>query len=1164
MHMSSLKTTHRWTVAAPHPALEDKLAAGLSVPPLVARIMASRGIASVEEGKLFLTPSLERDWASPALIPGLPEVADRVEAAVRASEVIAVFGDFDVDGITSTCLLTEALQRLGATVRPFIPHRFDEGYGLSRASLDRLIEETSPSLVVTVDNGIAAAEEVGYLRERGIDIVVTDHHEPADLVPRDIPVADPKLAAEGPSRELAGAGVALKLVQLLGERLGAPELWRSLTEVAALGTVSDMMTLTPENRALVADGIAHMRATARPGYVALAALTRTDLATITADALSFSLIPRLNAAGRMADPSLALRVLMATDAVEAARLAAQLEEVNQQRRAIEAELTADAERRVAATYDGGRVIVVGGEGWHEGVKGIVASRLTNRYHVPALLFSIEDGVARGSGRSVGRVNLFEAVERCSDLLIRFGGHAGAVGVTCAAENLDALRERLGAVLAELDADAFEDRGEIAATVGLSELDIATIEQISLLEPFGQGNRVPLLAATGVTMTDRAQVGRSGDHMRFTVTDGVSRVPAIMFRVPDIERLSACDTVVDVVFEAVAERWQGRVKSKLMVKDILCRSCEDAPASGAPSAADAGDAAATGSHAPASSDAMAAAGQAAPVQGVPAPAAGAVSSARRAGAAAPVSDSAPVPAGCRPAAPASTSGRAAVPLAPAPDAARRQALAQLPYDELTRSLLHAFIGAARPHEAQLQALEALRCGRNVLAVMGTGRGKSLIFQVHAVREAIARGRASVFVYPLRALVADQSFHLMQALAKLGVRAAVLTGETPTAGRDRIFSQLAGGRVDIVLTTPEFLAIHRARFAAAGRVGFVVIDEAHHVAQAKAGERPAYLEMPAVLAALGSPRVLALTATAAPETADEIARLLPVEELVVDEAVRENLSVDDGRESASRENRLVSIVAGGEKCVVYVNSRDQAQALCRTLRRRVPELAASIGFYHAGLERTRRLEAEQAFRAGDLTCIVSTSAFGEGVNLPDIRHVVLYHMPFGSIEFNQMSGWAGRDGQPAQVHLLFCTRDARINERLLDAAAPERAELVTLYRALQTMGRRQRGGSGTASFVASDLDIAQMCLAVDARTPVEERAVAAALAIFEELGFLHQARVDAGHRIEMAESPGHVDLNSSILYLEGLHARCEFAAFRRWALEAPAHDMLARINRPITPR
>lgn len=216
--------------------------------------------------------------------------------------------------------------------------------------------------------------------------MVTDHHEPADLVPQQIPVTDPKIDAEGPSRELAGAGVALKLVQVLGERLGKPKLWRSFTEIAALGTVSDMMTLTPENRALVADGIAHMRTTTRPGYVALAAVTRTDLSTITADALSFSLIPRLNAAGRMADPTLALDLLLARDANEAARLAASLEQINQERRAIEAELTEQAEALVQRTYDGGRAIVVGGEGWHEGVKGIVASRLVNRYHVPALLF----------------------------------------------------------------------------------------------------------------------------------------------------------------------------------------------------------------------------------------------------------------------------------------------------------------------------------------------------------------------------------------------------------------------------------------------------------------------------------------------------------------------------------------------------------------------------------------------------------------------------------------------------------------------------------------------------------------------------------------------------------------------------------------------------------
>ena len=1101
--MASLKTSRRWTVAQNDPNLEQRLSHELGVAPLVARIMVARGIRTPEEGRLFLTPSLERDWADPAIIPGMAEVADRIERALDERESIAVFGDFDVDGITSTCLLTEALRTMGAMVHPFIPHRFEEGYGLTSAALTRVAEECHPSLIVTVDNGIAAREEVEQLTALGIDIAVTDHHEPSDLVPRGIPVADPKLAAESPSRELAGAGVALKLVQVLGARRGMPDLWRSYTEIAALGTVSDMMPLTPENRALVADGIAHMRATSRPGYLALAGISRTDLATITADALSFSLIPRLNSAGRMADPTLALDLLLATDAVEAGRLAAELEQINQERRDIEAKLTDEAMALVERTYDGGRVIVVGGEGWHEGVKGIVASRITNRYHVPVLLFSIADGVARGSGRSVGSVNLFDAVEQCSDLLIRFGGHAGAVGVTVEADRLDDLRARLSDVLGRLPAEDFEDKHEVAATVSLSELDIDTIEQIGRLEPFGQGNKVPLLAATGVTMCDRAQVGRGGEHMRFTATDGVSSVPAIMFRVPDIAERVCCDSVVDLVFEAVAEHWQGRVKPKLMVKDILCHSCDSPDAS---------------EH---------------------------EETERR------------LEEACR----VNAAPREADPVL-ALD--RRSILSQLSYDELTRTLIHAFIGTARPHRAQVEALDALAAGENVLAVMGTGRGKSLIFHVHAAREALARRRASVLVYPLRALVADQSFHLISALADLGLRVVVLTGETLGPARDRAFARLARREVDVILTTPEFLVVNGRRFAEAAGIGFVVIDEAHHAGLARGGERSAYLDIPEVLKGLGGPTVLAATATADDRVCDEIRRLIPIDRVIVDDTVRENLELEDERDLSSRENRLVSIVATGEKCVVYVNSREQSMSLARMLRRRAPELAASIAFYNAGLPREDRRRVEDAFRSGALSCIVSTSAFGEGVNLPDIRHVVLYHMPFGSIEFNQMSGRAGRDGKPARIHLLYSTRDARINERLLDSAAPEREELVTLYRALQTMWRANRSRTGEDSFQASDLDIAQMCLAIDARRPVEERMVSCGLAVFEELGFARVTGADERRRIQMTEHPGRVDLTCSIRYLEGLHARMEFAAFRSWALSAPASDMLDRVNKPITPR
>ena len=1069
---------------------------GCHVPAIVARTLAARGIVTVEEARRFLTPSLERDWADPLLIPGMGEAADRVERALDAGESIAVFGDFDVDGMSATCLLTLALRELGGKVQPYIPNRFGEGYGLSRDALARVIEGCHPDLIVTVDNGIASRAEVDWLKTQGIDVVVTDHHEPAELVPEGVPVTDPKLEEHNVSRELAGAGVALKLAQELGRRKGAPGLWRAYTEVATLGTISDMMLLEGENRALVADGIACMRNTRRPGIVALAATAGVDLATITSDDLPFSLVPRLNAAGRMGTTDVAFDLLLTSDPARAAQLAARLEQVNTERREIEAQLTDEAMAKVEATYDGGRVIVVGGEGWHEGVKGIVASRLTNRYHVPALLFSIEDGIARGSGRSVGKVNLFDAVERCSDLLIRRGGHAGAVGVTIEASKLDEFRRRLSAVLSELPAEDLEDTDEVAATVDLSELNIETIEQISRLEPFGQGNKVPLLAAEGVTMCDRAVVGKTGEHMRFVATDGAASVPAIMFRVPQIDKLINCDSAVDLVFEAVAEHWQGRVKPKLMIKDVLVRDttapCVDDPACELR-------------------------------RGVQ-----------------------PADCGLR------------------LESRKRETLAQLSYTELTRSLIHSFIGSNQPHRAQVEALDALADHKSVLAVMGTGRGKSLIFHVHAAREAVLRGRASIFVYPLRALVADQAYHLSSTMAALGIGVGVLTGETVEAARDDVFAGLASGRTGIVLATPEFLSIHRDRFARSGRIGFVVIDEAHHAGLAKGGDRSAYLDMPDILKALGDPVVMAATATATAPVVAELARVLPITSTVVDETVRENLQLEDDRDLASRENRLVSIVATGEKTVIYVNSRDQSVALAKTLRKRVPDCATHIAFYNAGLARSDRRRVEEAFRDGSLSCIVSTSAFGEGVNLPDIRHVVLYHMPFGAIEFNQMSGRAGRDGQPAVIHLLYSSRDARINERLLDCYAPERDELVTLYRALQTMWRSNRGKTGDDSFCASDIDIAQMCLAIDARTPVDERSVASGLGIFEELGFCRVSGFDDTRRIAMAENPGRVQLSRSIRYLEGLRSRMEFSAFRSWALDSCASDMLAKVNRPIVPR
>ncbi|MBP3883736.1 MAG: single-stranded-DNA-specific exonuclease RecJ, partial [Olsenella sp.] len=1178
--MPGILDSRKWAVLPQDPQAERRIADGCGVSRIVARTMVARGIDSIEAARAFLSPSLERDWADPLLIPGMADVANRVERAVADGERIAVFGDFDVDGMSATCLLTLALRELGASVFPYIPDRFGEGYGLSAEALLRVMERCHPDLIVTVDNGIAAKKEVEWLLSRGVDVAVTDHHEPAELVPVGVPVTDPKLERDCSSRELAGAGVALKLVQELGRRLGRSDLWRSYTEVATLGTISDMMLLEGENRALVADGVANLRHTRRPGIVALAATAGVDLSSITADELPFSIIPRLNAAGRMGSVEVAFDLLITNDPAEAAVLAAKLEQTNAERRETESSLTEEAMSKVEKGYRGGRSVVVWGEGWHEGVKGIVASRITNRYHVPSIVFSVKDGVARGSGRSVGSVDLFRVVEQCSDLLVRFGGHAGAVGVTCKEDMLPAFASRLESVLEGLEDEEFEDRGEVTALVELSEMSVSGIESLEVLQPFGQGNKKPLFAVRGVTMRNRARVGQTQNHLRFVATDGFGSVQAIMFRVPDIERASNCESAVDLVFEPVNETWQGRTKPKLMVRDILYRdevahglgerslSAGAGPSEDAPSLADELFAHAESTL---SRDEYASIGDAwsfmTKVVGVSFegrqevvrklsagealrvvrdaanevdPCAIAIETTdgvrvgylRRqiAGVLAPIIDG-----GARYSArveevTGGTDGRSSLGLnvevtrlddegeqgdAAGSGARVRERLSQLGTDELTDELTRSMIGDHSLLPAQKAAIDRLAEGRSTLCVMATGRGKSLIFHIHAAREALLRNRASVFVYPLRALVSDQSFHLADSFGRLGMTVRVLTGETSASGRDETFASLADGSVDVLLTTPEFLTIHVGRFAASGRISFVVVDEAHHAGSAKGGNRSAYLSMPNVLDALGRPVALAVTATAADDVSSEICRLLSIaeEDVVVDASVRENLLLRDYRDLPDREAALVSIVSTGMKTVVYVNSREQSVSLARMLRRSVVELGQRIAFYNAGLSRDDRSRVEAAFRSGDLSCIVSTSAFGEGVNLPDIRNVVLYHMPFGSVEFNQMSGRAGRDGQDARVYLLFGPRDARINERIIGSSAPERSELVVLYRTLRSIASQTALDSGDASFTMTNAAIAQRAFDLDARTHFDEHSVSCGISVFGELGFLETSGYGSARRIRM---------------------------------------------------
>ena len=1107
--------TAQFKVNAADPQAVARLQEQFGLPRFIASIMAARGIVDSEQADLFLHPSLDRDWHNPYDMPGLEGVVEALEEAIRGRRHIVVFGDFDVDGVSATAVLTRALRALGGYATPFIPRRFEEGYALSAAAYER-VKKLDPELIVTVDCGIACKAEVEAILADGVSVVVTDHHEPPEQCPTGVPLVDPKTDPACPSSILAGVGVALKVVQALGGRFGYPHLWRNYTDLATLGTVADLMPMRDENRALVTEGIAQINGNPRPCLAALLGQAGVAGKQLGATDLSFSVIPRLNAAGRLGDAQVALDLLMTDDFDTACTLAAQLEATNDKRRTIEAELSEVARVRAAEVYRGQRALVVAGCGWHEGVKGIVASRLVHTYGVPCLLFTIDGDEARGSGRSIGQVNLFKAIESTEDLLTRFGGHEAAVGVTLPAAKLDEFAERLCAYMDTLPEDDFHPLVEIDACVSLDELTIDNIERMQALAPFGQENNIPCLLARDVMLGNARAVGAEKNHFSCTLSDGQASVAGIMFHCTDIEQLLKTDSLVNAAFEVQIDEWRGRRSVKAMLKSLSpAQACAALEA-----CLDPGNCRFV-SDLYATSDEELCADQ--------------------------------------------VESPADVESYEADRVANRQAWerrAAAEPDRLMTDIVRALIGNAPLHDKQREVLEHLAAGRSTMCVMATGRGKSLIFHVHAARCALRDHVTSVFVYPLRALIADQAFHLNNALSRFGITTSVLTGESSPEERRSIYASIAQGECDIVLTTPEYLSIHVDDFAASGRIGFVVIDEAHHIGLAKAGARPAYREFDRIVTELGNPTVLALTATASSAVARDIANLLPLETCVYDQSERANLQVDDRRGLKTRDDYLANLVATGEKTVIYVNSRISSVQLARVLRQKVPQVALMIGFYNAGLSRDERARIEEMFRTGHLSVLIATSAFGEGVNIPDIRHVVLYHLPFNEVEFNQMSGRAGRDGEPAGIHMLYARKDASINEGILADQTPDRDRMAQVYRALRDL-QRESGGNGF--FTVSDMQVAER--ASKRGHPVSRDSVECAVAVFRELGLIETRTASAGEeakrQIHVIVGADKVELEHSVRYREGLDEQAVFHTFKDWALYETADALQQRIAKPILP-
>ena len=547
-----------------------RLVHDLGVHAVTAQVLTRRGLSDPEEARRFLRPGPDQ-LHDPFLFRDMREAVGLITTAIRAERRIAVYGDYDVDGVTATAVLMRTLQLLCADVTAFIPDRIREGYGLSAEALLRLHDEGC-GLVVTVDNGTSRADEIAAARAHGLDIVVTDHHEPGDALPR-CPVINPKRRdTTYPFAALAGCGVAFKLATALAEETGRNNtdafrrLLPDLLALVAIGTVADVVPLVNENRSLVALGLKALQATRAPGLRALIEVARCTRKPITPSDIGFRLGPRINAAGRLGSAGLALDLLMCHDDKIAAQLAKRLDDGNRERQQVQREQWEQASERARAMLEERSLpaLVMSDPGWHPGVIGIVAARAAETFHVPAALISVEGDESRGSARSFGHVRLHEALAECSAHLLSHGGHAAAAGFTLKTKDIEPFNEAfLAAVAAQ--GDAPDEPRRVDAELPIDAISVPLASELELLAPFGAGNREPLFCAYNVRAAGRSKrVGNQERHLSFYAATDRRSVRAVAFNQADREDLLA--NRFDLAF--VLRRREGPDPVEIVVRDIV--------------------------------------------------------------------------------------------------------------------------------------------------------------------------------------------------------------------------------------------------------------------------------------------------------------------------------------------------------------------------------------------------------------------------------------------------------------------------------------------------------------------------------------------------------------------------------------------------------------------
>ena len=579
MYFKASHIEKRWREVPVDAGVSADIARDLRCSAIVADLLARRCIESAEDGKRFLDPNL-RDLVDPDLLPGIDAAADQIVEAIRTRKSVTIYGDYDVDGVSSTALLSEFFRFAGHEARTYIPQRLGEGYGMNSDAVRRIAADGT-DVIVTVDNGSSAVEEIELAQSLGMSVVVTDHHVPSDPLPKPDAFVNPMLpGSRYPFPQLAGVGVAFKVVWAIARRFSrsrkvSREFREFMTKAlgfVALGTICDVVPLRGENRILASYGLRALDDGMTPGLRALAGLVRrgSRRRPLEASDVGFRIGPCINSAGRLGDAADALELLTTPDEGRAAEVLRQLVRQNERRRRIEKKIHVQARSQVLENVDLGldRAVVVAGEGWHPGVIGIVAARLVDEFYRPTLLISLDGDTGKGSARSIPQVKIRDAIARVGDCLRRFGGHAQAAGLTIASDRVGEFRELLNQAI-EVEPEEMIPEVEIDGEYDLLEWTPKLLREIQKLAPFGSGNREPLFVSHDVEIVGSPRLlGRDAKHLSFIVRQGKCKVRAVAFGMGELfPKLNDGKHRLSVLYQPVLSDWSGKDAVELLVREV---------------------------------------------------------------------------------------------------------------------------------------------------------------------------------------------------------------------------------------------------------------------------------------------------------------------------------------------------------------------------------------------------------------------------------------------------------------------------------------------------------------------------------------------------------------------------------------------------------------------